>query len=192
RLMRPFVNHPGVRLVNAVKHHTSRISSGRSYRQSHAAFAFLLDYVPDWRLAYAPGGLIQYQSFIPAERAATVLGAQLDLCRKRGHLPYLAVLKRHRPDAFLMTHALDGFSLALDFPVTGGGAKSLWALTADLDRMVVEAGGRFYFAKDSTLSHAGLGPYLEEERVRRFLALKRECDPEGLLETDLYRRIFPG
>ncbi len=162
RLMRPFVNHPGVRLVNAVKHHTSRISSGRSYRQSHAAFAFLLDYVPDWRLAYAPGGLIQYQSFIPAERAATVLGAQLDLCRKRGHLPYLAVLKRHRPDAFLMTHALDGFSLALDFPVTGGGAKSLWALTADLDRMVVEAGGRFYFAKDSTLSHAGLGPYLEE------------------------------
>jgi decaprenylphospho-beta-D-ribofuranose 2-oxidase len=191
RLMRPLVNHPGVRLVNALKHHSSRISSGRPYRQSHAAFAFLLDYVPDWRLAYAPGGLIQYQSFIPADRAAEVFGTQLHLCQARGHVPYLAVLKRHRPDAFLMTHALDGFSLALDFPVTAAGAKSLWALTADLDRTVVEAGGRFYFAKDSTLSHARLRPYLEEERVRRFLALKRECDPEGLLETDLYRRIFP-
>jgi FAD/FMN-containing dehydrogenase len=189
--MRPLVNRPGVRLVNAVKHHSSRISSGRVYRQSHAAFAFLLDYVPDWRLAYAPGGLIQYQSFIPADRAAEVFGAQLHLCQGRDHVPYLAVLKRHRPDAFLMTHALDGFSLALDFPVTAAGAKSLWALTADLDRAVVEAGGRFYFAKDSTLSHARLRPYLEEARVRRFLALKRECDPEGLLETDLYRRIFP-
>jgi decaprenylphospho-beta-D-ribofuranose 2-oxidase len=191
RLMRPLVNDPGVRLVNAAKHHSSRISSGRSYRQSHAAFAFLLDYVPDWRLAYAPGGLIQYQSFIPGQRAAAVFGAQLDLCQERGHVPYLAVLKRHRPDAFLMTHALDGFSLALDFSVTAAGAKSLWALTAELDRTVVEAGGRFYFAKDSTLSHDGLRPYLEEERVRRFLALKRECDPEGLLETDLFRRIFP-
>src|SRR5207302_5793142 len=115
---------------------------------------FLLDYVPDWRFAYSPGGLIQYQSFIPAERAPEVFGAQLHLCQERGHVPYLAVLKRHRPDAFLMTHALDGFSLALDFPVTATGAKSLSALTADLDHSVMEAGGRFYFAKDSTPSPA--------------------------------------
>jgi decaprenylphospho-beta-D-ribofuranose 2-oxidase len=189
RLMRPFVNDPGIRLVNSVKHHSSRLSS-RRYLQSHAAFAFLLDYVPDWKLAYTPGGLIQYQSFIPAARAAEVFRAQLKRCQERGHIPYLAVLKRHRPDAFLMTHALDGFSLALDFPVTPSRSQSLWALTADLDRAVLEAGGRFYFAKDSTLSHARLGPYLEEERVRRFLALKRECDPDGLLETDLYRRLF--
>jgi FAD/FMN-containing dehydrogenase len=190
RLLRPFLNPPGMRLVNGLRHFSGRLSSRRPYRQSHAAFAFLLDYVPEWRLAYAPGGLIQYQSFIPAARAREAFSAQLELCRHRGQVPYLAVLKRHRPDAFLMTHALDGFSLALDFPVTAGGAQSLWALTADLDRSVVEAGGRFYFAKDSTLSHTRLRAYLEEERVQRFLALKRECDPEGLLQTDLYRRIF--
>jgi hypothetical protein len=29
-------------------------------------------------------------------------------------VPYLGVLKRHRPDPFLMTHAVDGFSMAME------------------------------------------------------------------------------
>ena len=45
--------------------------------KSHAGFAFLLDYVPNWKYAYgrqAPceTGLIQYQSFLPAETAHDV------------------------------------------------------------------------------------------------------------------------
>jgi hypothetical protein len=102
----------------------------------------------------------------------------------------LGVFKRHRPDNFLMTHAIDGFSLALDFRVRSHTRKSLWSLAADLDKLVIEAGGRFYFAKDSTLSHSRLEAYLEEPRVQQFLAIKQECDPENLLQTDLFRRVF--
>jgi hypothetical protein len=64
-LMRPFTNDPGVRLVNFAKYRMSLLEGQRRYRQSHAGFAFLLDYVPDWKKAYGPGGLIQYQSFLP-------------------------------------------------------------------------------------------------------------------------------
>jgi FAD/FMN-containing dehydrogenase len=150
RLMKPFTNNLGVRFVNAGKYHAGRLRS-HVHTASHAGFAFLLDYVPGWKRAYEPGGLIQYQSFVPAGRAEAVFRAQLQICQKRGLVPYLGVFKRHRCDPFLMTHAVDGYSLALDFKVRAKNRDRLWALAAELDQMVIEAGGRFYFAKDSTL-----------------------------------------
>lgn len=190
RWMRLLLNNPGMRFTNAARYHMSVWRPGHTHRQSHAEFAFLLDYVPDWKHAYLPGGLIQYQSFIPLERAEEAFRAQLTLCQKHGIVPYLGVFKRHRPDPFLMTHAVDGFSLALDFKVSAHGRTKLWNLTAELDQIVIESGGRFYFAKDSTLSHHRMESFLQEDRVQQFLKLKQECDPESLLQTDLYRRVF--
>lgn len=191
RFMRPFVNSTGMRLINAAKYHSSRLLGDRQVHvQSHAGFAFLLDYVPNWKWAYRPGGLIQYQSFIPKERARDVFTRQIELQHHHGLPSYLGVLKRHRPDPFLLTHAVDGYSLALDFKVTNENRRRLWALAAEMDKLVLDAGGRFYFAKDSTLAHARLGGYLQEERFRKFLALKQEVDPDSLLESDLYRRVF--
>src|SRR5581483_3532885 len=188
--MRPFTNQVGGRLVNAVKHRLGRREHGARYRQPHVQFAFLLDYVPGWKRAYGSGGLIQYQSFVPAGAASAAFRAILARAQAAGEVPLLGVFKRHRPDAFLVTHAVDGYSLALDFRVTARNRARLWALAADLDRIVLDAGGRFYFAKDSTLSRRSFAPFLAEDRMRRFLALKRRCDPEGLLATDLYRRLF--
>ena len=54
RMMKPFVNNPGVRLTNAAKYFASARQEAK-YRQSHAGFAFLLDYVPNWKYAYKPG-----------------------------------------------------------------------------------------------------------------------------------------
>jgi FAD/FMN-containing dehydrogenase len=190
RLMRPLVHPPGMRAVNAIKYRLGCWEAGRRYRQSHAQFAFLLDYVPNWKRAYGRGGLIQYQSFVPAAHAARVFRAQLERAQAAGLVPFLGVLKRHRPDPFLMTHAVDGYSLALDFQVTAANRARVWALAAALDPLVVEAGGRFYFAKDSTLTRASLARWRAEERVQRFLALKRACDPEERLQTDLYRRLL--
>lgn len=189
-LMKPFANNLGMKTVNFAKYHLSKRHSGHSIRQSHAGFAFLLDYVPNWKWAYKPGGLIQYQSFIPAAHAEEVFRAQLTLAQERGLVPYLGVFKRHRTDPFLMTHAVDGYSLALDFKVTAKNRQRLWNLAADMDKLVVAAGGRFYFAKDSTLRPESLTQYLQEERVQKFLALKRQCDPDNLLQTNLYRRLF--
>jgi len=187
--MLPFTNNVGVSLVNAAKFHASRLR-GHTHLVPHAGFHFLLDYVPDWKRAYGPGGLVQYQSFIPKASAERVFAEQIALCQRRGIVPYLGVFKRHRPDPFLMTHAVDGYSLALDFKVTERNRPAVWSLAAELDRLVLDAGGRFYFAKDSTLHPSRLSDYLGEERVQRFLALKRECDPENLLQTDLSRRSF--
>jgi FAD/FMN-containing dehydrogenase len=75
--------------------------------------------------------------------------------------------------------------------VTAANRRRLWEHAADLTRVVLDAGGRFYYAKDSTLTAPQLERYRAEERVQRFLALKRELDPDELLQTDLWRRLFP-
>ena len=60
----------------------------------------------------------------------------------------------------------------------------------DFDKIVVEAGGRFYFAKNSETSAETTRAFLGDEAVEKFKKLKKRTDPNGLLESDLYRRIF--
>ena len=190
RFLGPVFTPRGMRAANAAQFLMGSRRSGVPREETHAAFAFLLDYVPNWKRAYGSGGLLQYQTFLPDAVAQDVFAAQVARCQAEGEVPLLGVLKRHRPDNFLLSYSLDGWSLALDFKRTQGNHSRLLRLFAAMDREVLAAGGRFYFAKDSTLQASRLAPFLAEQRVREFLRLKREIDPEALLQTDLYRRIF--
>jgi FAD/FMN-containing dehydrogenase len=186
--MTPFQLAPLWAMVNTAKYITSL--RRHTFRQSHAAFHFLLDYVPNWELAYGKGGLIQYQSFLPKETAHDAWTELLQLSLKRGLPSYLGVTKRHRPDQFLLTHAVDGFSLALDFRVTGGTHARMSQMLQEFDKIVIAAGGRFYFAKNSETSPETALAFLGKETVDRFKTLKKRTDPNNLLESDLYRRVF--
>jgi FAD/FMN-containing dehydrogenase len=186
--MGPFVNNLGWPLVNTAKYIASL--PRHTFRQSHAAFHFLLDYVPNWELSYGRGGMIQYQSFLPKETAEDAWREMLTLSLKRGMPAYLGVTKRHRPDKFLLTHAVDGFSLALDFKVTDGSRAKLGGMLQEFDKIVLQAGGRFYFAKNSETTAETAQAFYGKETIAKFKKLKKRCDPNGLLESDLYRRIF--
>lgn len=188
--MRPFMNNLGTSLVNKAKYVSGRLQGSKKFRQPHAAFHFLLDYVPGWKNAYGSGGLIQYQPFIPKETARSAFADLLRVCQRRGMPNYLTVFKRHRPDAFLMTHGLDGYSLAMDFRITDKRAPKVALLARELDDIVLSAGGRFYFAKDSTLRPEVAEAYLGKETIDNFRSLKQRIDPDDLLQTDLWRRIF--
>jgi decaprenylphospho-beta-D-ribofuranose 2-oxidase len=189
RFMKFFTNDPGMRLVNAAKYLLPESLGGDgSFLEPHVAFAFLLDYVPNWRLAYGDAGFIQYQVFAPDATARATMTEVLERCRRRGVVSYLGVFKRHRPDEFLLSHGLDGWSLAMDFKVPERDPKPLYDLARELTDLVHEAGGRFYAAKDSVLDAAqfarGYG-----DRLGRFLAIKRAVDPDGLFASDLARRL---
>lgn len=191
--MRPFYNNLGWRLVCWAKYMSSRLTEGIEgvrYQQPHAHFHFLLDAIP-FKDAYGPDGIIQYQAFIPAGRALETMTALLQMGRAHGVPNYLSVLKRHRPDPFLMTHGLDGYSLAMDFHLSGGNRERVRQLAREMDEVVLDAGGRFYFAKDSTLRPEIVTAFLGEETIAKFRLLKQRCDPEGVIETNLWRRLFP-
>ena len=186
--MNPLMNNAGALLVNTGRYLTALRKSG--YRQSFAAFQFLLDYVPGWELAYGRNGLIQYQSFLPLGTAREAWAEMLGVSQRRGLPAYLGVTKRHRPDGFLLSHAVDGFSLALDFKVPDRKQAQLAGLLQDFDHIVVEAGGRFYFAKNSETTAGTTRLFLGEAALLKFRALKKRCDPHNLLQSDLYRRVF--
>ena len=65
---------------------------------------------------------------------------------------WLVVMKRHREDTFWLSHGLDGYSFAMDFPVTDRNRERLFQMTRKLEDLVLEAGGKFYLAKDSVTS----------------------------------------
>lgn len=190
KVMQFFVNKPGVKLVNALKYYSSWLDHGDKYLQSHVAFAFLLDYVPNWRLSYGRGGFIQYQIFVPHATARDTMKDVLNLCHRAGLPSFLGVLKRHRPDPFLLTHALDGWSLAMDFRVTARNKSRLWALTERMTERVIAGGGKFYFAKDSVLRATDVELAYGREKLDQFMAIKKQLDPNGTLSSDLWTRAL--
>jgi FAD/FMN-containing dehydrogenase len=191
RFLRPICNDVGMPWLNAAKYTAGRVEQLKEpFRQAHAAFAFLLDYVPDWKLAYGPGGLIQFQSFVPKEHALATFTQLLERCHARGIVPYLGVFKRHRPDPFWLTHAVDGYSFAMDFRVVPGSRAELWSHCRDLAAIVLAGRGRFYFAKDLTLPPGAAERFLDAANLARFADLKRRLDPHGRFQTELSRRLF--
>ena len=191
-LLRPFMNNVGMKFINWLRVFISRLPviGKPMYEQSHAEFAFLLDYVPGWKKSYGQGGLIQYQSFVPKEKAESVLRKQIEMCQGAKLPPYLGVFKMHKPDKFLFTHAVDGYSLALDFKVTEKNHEKLWELCARMNDVVLSSGGRFYFAKDATLRPQDFKTFLGEETLKKFAELKKKYDPENIIQTDLSRRLI--
>jgi FAD/FMN-containing dehydrogenase len=182
-------NNPCMRLLNIGKYYSSLLGPKSPYLQGHAAFAFLLDYVPNWRSAYEPGGFIQFQPFVPKESAKHVFSEILRRTQARGMPSYLGVMKRHRADDFLLSHALDGYSLAMDYPVTRANRAELWKLCGELADLVLDHGGRFYPAKDLVLRPQDFRRAWGQDRIGRFRALRRRVDPAGVLSTQWAARV---
>ncbi|MCH7599175.1 MAG: FAD-binding oxidoreductase [Myxococcales bacterium] len=182
-------SNPGMHLANWAKYMASKLGTKRPYHQAHVAFQFLLDYVPTFRDAYRPGGFIQYQPFIPREHALPVLEEILRRTQRAGLVSYLGVLKRYRPDEFLLSHALDGYSLAMDFPVSRSNRVALFALCGELSEIVLEAGGKFYPAKDSVMRPEDFSRSFGEDAVHRFQKMRREVDPARILRSDFSLRV---
>lgn len=190
-LMKPVANQKGMRAVNAAQYNVGSLMSGKVRLRPEERFEFFHDTVPGWNRAFSPG-IIQYQMFVPKDQAHDVFQGVLGLAQEV-HAPFLAVLKRHRADAFLLSSGVDGYSLSLDFHVTHRIYRRLTeVLKRATDEIVLPAGGRFYLAKDSVLTPLQLGASFGAENVDTFLELKRRVDPKTLFQSDMYRRLFGG
>lgn len=188
--MRFWAHRPGMRFINWSRYTWSTFERNQHrHLQPHAQFNFLLDFVPNWKKVYEPSGLIQIQLFIPKAHARRVIQQALQLQQDLGYESWLVVMKRHRRDPFWLSHAVDGYSFAMDFPVWPRRRQELLELGRRLERMVVESGGRFYLAKDSLVRGSSFRESLGDEILGHFAGMKARLDPDGLLESNLWRRL---
>jgi decaprenylphospho-beta-D-ribofuranose 2-oxidase len=191
-LARPLTRPAGVRLANRAQwRRGSRASTGHWRRIGYPAANFPLDVIPNWRDTYRPGGLIQQQAFIPAAAAAAAFTQLLTRAQAAGHTPSLGVLKAQRAaDDFTLSYLVDGYSLALDFPVLRRSETDLLKLMHTLNDITLDYGGRLYFAKDSTATAEQVARMLPPANLAQFAALKAQVDPHETLQSGLYRRAL--
>ena len=152
-------------------------------------FFYPLDSIHHWNRMYGKRGFTQYQVVFPAESGLAGLIELLRRLSASGRGSFLGVLKRFGDaNAGLLSFPRSGYTLALDLPMEEG----LPSFLRELDRLLLDFGGRVYLAKDAVTtaaSFAAMYPRLDE-----FRQIKARLDPRGRLSSSLARRvgIVPG
>ncbi len=118
--------------------------------QHYESFHHPLDALMDWNRIYGPRGFYQYQCVLPFASGRDGIRALLDRIAAAGMGSFLAVLKTFgkRESAGMLSFAMPGVTLALDFPNEGERTLKLFG---SLDAIIREGGGRLYPAKDARM-----------------------------------------
>jgi decaprenylphospho-beta-D-ribofuranose 2-oxidase len=189
-LCRPTLMH-NVRVANEINDWWGRQLSTRQARQTDLISS---TYYPPAALAgypaLLPQGVETFQAFVPYDRAREIFAEILQYSQKQGHMPIWCIIKQHRRDPFLLSYQVDGFSLELNYRRTRQTARQMAGALRHMIDIVIDAGGRFYLAKDHFLTHAQYRRSMGASTIDAFLHLKRRCDPDALLQSNLFRRVF--
>lgn len=132
------------------------------------SYFYPLDSVFGWNRIYGRKGFAQFQCALPLDQSEAGLMALLAEIAKTGLGSFLAVLKRFGQQESAFSFPMEGYTLALDFPIN---AATL-ALLDRLDQITIAHGGRFYLAKDSRMSASTLRA--SDSRVSNFQAYRNE------------------
>lgn len=116
------------------------------------SYFYPLDSINGWNRVYGRSGFAQFQCVFPLDQSSAGLSLLLTEISRSGSGSFLAVLKRFGRQQGVFSFPLEGYTLALDFPVN---RKNL-VLLERLDEIVIGHGGRFYLAKDSRMTAATL------------------------------------
>ncbi len=109
-------------------------------------FFYPLDAIANWNRGYGKKGFVQYQFVLPLQ-AKEGLVEILHKISAEGLGSFLAVLKVFGKQESLISFPMEGYTLALDFPVR----KGLFKFLDELDKIVLKYGGRLYMSKDARM-----------------------------------------
>ena len=81
-------------------------------------FFYPLDYILNWNKIYGQKGFAQYQCVIPLKNALPGVRELLETISNSNSNSFLAVLKRFGKQEGHLSFPIEGYTLALDFPIT--------------------------------------------------------------------------
>jgi FAD/FMN-containing dehydrogenase len=146
-------------------------------------FFYPLDAIHNWNRIYGKRGFVQYQCVFPKAESKKGLQQVLARTARAGMGSFLAVLKLFGPQAGVMSFPMEGYTLALDFPVS----RRLFPFLDELDDIVADLGGRVYLTKDARLKPEMLARMYPN--LPRFQELLRSIDPEGRIRSLQSQRL---
>jgi decaprenylphospho-beta-D-ribofuranose 2-oxidase len=161
------LNSLSVRAFNALYYWNGKRKRGQQLVDWDSYF-YPLDAILGWNKIYGRHGFAQFQCVLPLQTADAGLRALLSAIANAGAGSFLAVLKRFGTQNSRFSFPMEGYTLALDFPVN----KKTLALMERLDSITVEHGGRFYLAKDSRMSRDLF--HQSEPRTQDFVSFRSD------------------
>lgn len=150
---------------------------------SYEPFFYPLDAILQWNRGYGKKGFVQYQFVLPLN-AKDGLIEILHRISDKGMGSFLAVLKVFGKQESLIGFPMEGYTLALDFPVR----KNLFSFLDELDKIILRHGGRLYMSKDARMK-----PEILKEgypNLSKFTEIVKKYNPSKKIRSKQADRLF--
>jgi len=161
------------------------LKSGRYKNQVQNLTQFYqpLDLIGEWNRGYGSKGFLQYQFVVPMDAVEPFKDIVRDI-QKSGHYSALNVFKLFgEGNRGHLSYPMPGWNVCVDFPIKRG----LGPFLDELDKRVLEFGGRLYLAKESRTSAENFHAMYPE--MGEWLRIRNDIDPTGVFESDMSRRL---
>ncbi|MEK9685482.1 MAG: FAD-binding oxidoreductase [Rhodospirillaceae bacterium] len=147
-------------------------------------YFYPLDAVGEWNRLYGKKGFVQFQCVVPKLDGVANMRKLLTEISNSGEGSFLAVLKQFGAgNENLLSFPTEGYTLALDFKVSGTAIKTV----RRLEDMVVNMGGRLYLTKDAVMQESSFkATYPNWEK---FEAVREQYGAVGKFSSSQSKRL---
>jgi decaprenylphospho-beta-D-ribofuranose 2-oxidase len=147
-------------------------------------FFYPLDSILHWNRVYGKRGFVQYQFVLPLRSSRDGLRKILGRINRMGMGSFLAVLKLFGEQNDLISFPMEGYTLALDFPIKPG----LFEFLDELDEVVADYGGRIYLSKDARMKKEVF--WETYPNAVKFKEILKKYDPDNRFVSNLSQRLM--
>ncbi|MCG7251961.1 FAD-binding oxidoreductase [Corynebacterium pseudodiphtheriticum] len=155
----------------------------RDQVQNLTQFYQPLDLIGEWNRGYGSRGFLQYQFVVPRE-ATSELKSIVCSIQASGHYSALNVFKLFgEGNRAPLSFPMPGWNICVDFPIKPG----LGHFLDELDKRVLDFGGRLYLAKESRTSAEKFHQMYPQ--MQSWLDTRNQIDPTGVFASDMSRRL---
>lgn len=156
------------------------LKAGRDFA-GYDAFFYPLDVLHNWNRAYGKGGFLQYQCVVPYTDGLAVVTEILDrIAASKSAYFVVGKVFGDIPSPGMLSFPRPGVTLAVDLPVRG---SAVFRMLDEVDRVVLQAGGAVYPAKDARMSPAVFQAFFPQWRD-----FERFIDPK--FSSSFWRRVM--
>jgi decaprenylphospho-beta-D-ribofuranose 2-oxidase len=173
-----------LKLFNTLYFHLSGLDERKRVVVDLNKFFFPLDQILNWNRLYGRQGFLQYQFVLPIKNSREGIKKILNIISKSGQGSPLAVLKLFGPkNKNYLSFPTEGYTLALDFK----NQPALFPLLDELDKIVLEYGGKIYLAKDARIKEQDFKKGYNQ--ISKFLKIRQQNNLNKKFQSIQSRRL---